>query len=222
MRVLIASPLKEDKEDLEKFFRMIDRFEYDRTKLSFLFIVDYDDENLPIIECWCEGKFATIKRVKPDKTEHKCIRLAKLRNEIFDFLNDIDYVLWIDGDINDLPSGTIKQLIKSDFEVIAPLLVDCNGTVIFSLGDIPYESTKSYSYNRHPMAIELSEIIEADWVFGAHCVDAKLYREHICYSSNGNIEEHKFFCSNARRRGYRVGIDTSIRATHKIPRVGKK
>lgn len=152
---------------------------------------------------------------------------AYARNSLLDnYLTDeIDYVLWIDSDLVELPSYLIDSLYINPYSIVAPLaLIE------------PYSGYNSLFYDTegfreldgekakiHPPYFrnQLGHFYQLASVGCCYLIPADVYK-FVKYSATRGQTEHWSVCEAARKRGYQIVCNTQVVVRHaELPKYGE-
>ncbi|KAJ2469075.1 hypothetical protein GGI03_000593 [Coemansia sp. RSA 2337] len=143
--LLILTPLKNNVNHLTKYFELIDKLKYPRHKLSFAFLVsDSSDNTLQQLvdakkkyqeqgpkelrfkrfEIYRQDFFYSLPRLERHLYRNQLDRrslMARARNYLWTrALENEQWVLWIDGDLEDYPPNIINDMMAFDKDVLVP------------------------------------------------------------------------------------------------------
>ncbi|KAJ2800445.1 hypothetical protein H4R20_004060 [Coemansia guatemalensis] len=147
--VLILTPIKDGAEYLDKYFSLIDRLDYPRSSISIAFLVsDSVDKSQQILlqkqkEYQQDGpeeqRFNRFEIYRQDffyilshsqrhdfkmQRERRTV-MARARNYLWTrALKDEQWVIWIDGDLEEYPPTIIKDLMAYDKDIIVPACME--------------------------------------------------------------------------------------------------
>lgn len=146
--------------------------------------------------------------------------LARERLAEFAVQGNMDYILFIDDDMI-IPIDMFEKLIRHNVDIVAPLAfmrIPPHYPVIYKV-DEGYDSQARLEYyvtniiKNYPK----DRLVECDAVgFGAALIKVDLFR-HIdkeWFMSTTKSGEDLWFCYQAKKAGYRVFMDTSIKLGH--------
>lgn len=149
---------------------------------------------------------------------------ARARNVIAEkaIKGNYDYVLMVDSDII-LPAHTLTKMLKEP----KPICLGCyprkntkNGTFeIFKPGQQDYIKTFNYKeIVNHNDKIEIK-----GGGFGCAMIYVNVFKyltkpffKYVEYDNGGHLSEDNYFCSNARKAGYKIYADTGVKCGHSI------
>lgn len=224
-KVLIASLVAPNQDKwLKQFLTTISNLDYPRNKLSYAFLVDKKKDRV----------FRMLNRFKRTHprvqiTEFKInfplprfSKLALLRNVLIaSALDKEDYVLMTDSDIISLPSDLLQQLMKSEYDICAPLVFIDDfrqfGNAYFydRLAYIYKGKNLNHTYPYIPDNIKLPITpFEMDSVGTCYLCNADVFRNGVWFNSDINMSEQVSFCSGARKQGYTVCLSPNVSVLH--------
>ncbi|KAJ2490003.1 hypothetical protein IWW37_003551 [Coemansia sp. RSA 2050] len=143
--LLILTPFKNNAEHLARYFALIDKLKYPRDKISLAFLVSdsTDQTQQMLIESkrWYQEQAPEDMRFKRfdiyrqdffyalpreqrhlrEKQRDRRIMMARARNYLWTrALENEQWVLWIDGDLEYYPPSIVRDLMAYDKDVIVP------------------------------------------------------------------------------------------------------
>ncbi|KAJ2603849.1 hypothetical protein H4R99_002191 [Coemansia sp. RSA 1722] len=143
--ILILTPVKNNAKHLARYFALIDKLQYPRSKISIAFLVSdsTDRTQQMLIESrqWYQEKAPVEMRFKRfdiyrqdffyalprnqrhlrEKQQERRIMMARARNYLWTrALENEQWVLWIDGDLEFYPPNIVRDLMAYDKDVIVP------------------------------------------------------------------------------------------------------
>ncbi|KAJ2084242.1 Mannan polymerase II complex anp1 subunit [Coemansia sp. RSA 988] len=143
--VLILTPVKNNAEHLEQYFSLLDKLEYPRNRTSIAFLVsDSDDttqEMLVQAQRWYQDEgpkemrfhrfeiyrqdfFYSLARSQRHSRKKQLQRrtvMARARNYLWTrALGNEQWVVWIDGDLEQYPATILRDLMAYDKDIIVP------------------------------------------------------------------------------------------------------
>jgi len=211
-KVLIATPLRNEEQNLPRFFSLLENLDYSIDLLSFAFLEGDSTDNTyekllewknshPNLKIW-------LKKLDLGMEKTKFERLAISRNVIVDeLLKDEDYVFWVDTDIETLPSNTLERLIEDNKDIVAPLAV---------YGEPP-RSLYYLGKTERPNVEEIErEMVEVGFVGICFLVKKQVYEAHVRCSILKTHGETVTFCQNVAQKGFLSYVDTTIRVKHPL------
>lgn len=144
------------------------------------------------------------------------------RNEACRFAleNNCDYLFMIDDDMTS-PNNLFERLYAHDVDIIAPLAFTRNfphHPVIYDIKEGFDPVSKShYFINHHVDSYKKDSLIQCDAVgFGSVLIKTSVLRgmKDPYFSASPNTGEDISFCHYARKCGFKVFMDTSIKLGH--------
>lgn len=141
------------------------------------------------------------------------------------FGGDITYdkILWIDSDIEFTPEDALK-LYSSDLDIVSGCYLFPDGKVV------AYKNPFSNNYSKHELKDKKDPIEVASVGFGFICIKAGIFEkmERPWFQSAEveispkNMPTHKFqilgedfsWCIRAKKMGYKIWLDPTIKLTH--------
>lgn len=131
-----------------------------------------------------------------------------------------DYLFSVDDDMM-APPDLFYQLVKHDVDVVAPLAFTRNPPhrpVMFSVVEGFDEATKQpYYINKTVNNYPRNKLVECDAVgFGAILIKTDVFRgmKKMYFMGTPGAGEDVHFCVNAKRAGFRIFMDTSVKLGH--------
>ncbi|KAJ1909059.1 hypothetical protein GGI09_003107 [Coemansia sp. S100] len=143
--LLILTPLKNSAKHLAKYFKLIDKLKYPRHKISLAFLVsDSTDNTLQLVveakkkyqeqgpkelqfkrfEVYRQDFFYTLSRKERHLYKNQFDRrtlMARARNYLWTrALENEQWVLWIDGDLEYYPPNIVNDMMAYDKDVLVP------------------------------------------------------------------------------------------------------
>ncbi|KAJ1999244.1 hypothetical protein H4R26_005146 [Coemansia thaxteri] len=143
--LLILTPMKNNAVHLARYFALVDRLKYPRNKISIAFLVsDSTDQTQKMLieskkwyqelapeemrfkrfDIYRQDFFYTLARDQRhlrDKQRDRRIVMARARNYLWTrALENEQWVLWIDGDLEYYPASIVHDLMAYDKDVIVP------------------------------------------------------------------------------------------------------
>ncbi|KAJ1736581.1 hypothetical protein LPJ72_001274 [Coemansia sp. Benny D160-2] len=143
--ILILTPLKNNAKHLARYFALLDKIRYPRSRISLAFLVSDSTDNTQqmLVESrqWYQEKAPAELRLKrfeiyrqdffyslPRNQRHLRTKqherrsmMAKARNYLWTrALQNEQWVLWIDGDLEYYPPNIVRDLMVHDKDVIVP------------------------------------------------------------------------------------------------------
>lgn len=134
--------------------------------------------------------------------------------------DNYDYVLMVDSDII-LPAYTLIKMLENPVDICLgcyPRKNTKNGTFeIFKLGQKDYKDTFNYSE-----LVSVSGKIEVKGGgFGCALIRVNIFKDlsypffkYVEYKSGACLSEDNYFCSNARKAGYKIYAETDVLCGH--------
>ncbi|KAJ2803337.1 Mannan polymerase II complex anp1 subunit [Coemansia guatemalensis] len=137
--VLILTPIKDSAEYLDRYFSLIDRLDYPRSSISIAFLVSDSIDKMQQILVQKQ------KQYQQDGPEEQRFNQFEIYRQDFfyilshrqrhDFkmqrerqtmraLKDEQWVIWIDGDLEEYPPTIIKDLMAYDKDIIVPACME--------------------------------------------------------------------------------------------------
>jgi len=212
-KVLVAIPLRNEEQNLPRFFSLLEDLDYPIDLLSFAFLEGDSTDNTyekllewksshPNLKIW-------LKKLDLGMEKTTFERLAISRNTIIEeALKDEDYVFWLEGDVETLPSGALKLLIEDSKDIVATLFV---------FDEPPLRSRYYLRRTERPYVKDIPEgLVEVDWVGGVFLVKKEVYDAGIRCDVRKDIGETVSFCLNAREHGFSSYVDTRVKVKHKL------
>jgi glycosyltransferase involved in cell wall biosynthesis len=210
MKVLVGAPVRNRAWILQ---RHIDAIKAQDIPFETCYVVnDCTDETESILRrngfrC-VRYDLGDVATADPTRNGYSYANLAELRNRLLDeFLaSDCEYLFSVDTDII-IPPGTISRLMQHGVDIVSALIPNS-------------PSMDAYNIMRHIGGGVYQHIL--DWTDGLMEVDATgavyLIRRDVIeagvrYGWHPQGED-LYFCREARRRGFRLWCDTSIRPVH--------
>lgn len=221
-KVLIASLVASDQDRwLKRFLTAIDNLDYPNKSYAFL----VDNTKTRVFRILTKFK-RTHPRVQIVEFETnfplpRFSKLALLRNVLISStLNKEDYILMIDSDIVSIPSNLLQQLM-SDSDICAPLVLIehyrefGNGYFYDRLAYIYKGKNFNHFYPYLSGETELpNTFFDVDSVGTCYLCNTDIFKNGVWFNSNRNISEQISFCSEARKRGYRVCLHPNVSVLH--------
>ena len=149
---------------------------------------------------------------------------ARARNIICNnaIKDEYDYVLMVDSDII-LPSNTLIKMLDDPKEICLgcyPRKNTKNGTFeIFKSGQKDYVKT----FNYKELTSLNGKVEVKGGGFGCAMIKVDILQnlshpffKYVEYESGATLSEDNYFCSNARKAGYKIYADTDIICGHSI------
>lgn len=148
-------------------------------------------------------------------------QIDQIRNLIAEWAKRYDYLLSVDSDIV-LPKDSLRKMIEADVDIISGLYIQrIPGTQTVEI----YEDTPSGGVSNVPYRVleEKSGVVEvAGCGFGAVLIKSEVFRQlsypHFVYKSaldhKDTVSEDVYFCQKARKAGFKVWADTTIKCDH--------
>ncbi|KAJ2767925.1 hypothetical protein IWQ56_003138, partial [Coemansia nantahalensis] len=143
--LLILTPLKNNEKHLARYFALLDKLKYPRSRISLAFLVsdstDRTQQMLLESQKWYqEGAPADLRfrrfdiyrqdffyalarkqRHLREKQQERRIMMARARNYLWTrALENEQWVLWIDGDLDYYPPSIVRDLMSHNKDVIVP------------------------------------------------------------------------------------------------------
>ncbi|KAJ2744946.1 hypothetical protein GGI20_002553 [Coemansia sp. BCRC 34301] len=199
--LLILTPVKNNAKHLDKYFALLDRLEYPRSKISLAFLVSdsTDQTQQMLIEAKKryqklgseESRFKRFDIFRQDffyalprKQRHLLSRqrdrrivMARARNYLWTrALEDEEWVLWIDGDLEYYPPNIVNNLMAYDKDIIVPNCL------------VPYKNKqgkwKHMVYDRNawqetPASLAMLDKLEEDDFLAEGYKSLKTYRKYL-------------------------------------------
>ncbi|KAJ2376945.1 hypothetical protein IW150_001677 [Coemansia sp. RSA 2607] len=143
--LLILTPVKNNAKHLARYFALLDKLKYPRNKISLAFLVSdstdrtqqmliesrqWYQETAPVemrfkrFEIYRQDFFYALPRHQRhlrEKQQERRIMMARARNYLWTrALENEQWVLWIDGDLEFYPPNIVRDLMAYDKDVIVP------------------------------------------------------------------------------------------------------
>ena len=164
-----------------------------------------------------ELKKLKIKVIKDDYKESVKERIVSSRNKLKEYFlkNDYDYLLSLEQDVVS-PKDVIERLMKHGKDICSGLYFKEKDNELIPIMYVPYknEFAKLLKFEEIPEN-ELIEVITS----GLGCVLIKrkvLENVEFRYEKNKEPWDDVWFCEDARQKGFKVYVDTSVRCKHFI------
>ena len=217
-KVFIGAPVRDRAWILPRFIDHIKKMDTAGIEIKSLFVVnDCIDNSEHLLQ---QSGFNTLKVDElPSKTEsslrgkYSYQHLANLRNILVEeFLKtDCEYFFSIDTDILVPPNG-LKKLINNNKDICSMILCNQNGELKKRAHNIMnYDPRRSMYY--HIFEWENDSIIEVDLTGAVYLIHRKVLENGVRYDNNKQGEDVPF-CRDARKKGFKVFCDTSIKPIH--------
>ena len=212
-RVAIASLVRDQAKWLHRFLHGVDHLDYSPLALSYAFLEGNSaDNSLELLGEWLarqkkRGIPFQLRKIDMDRQLEAPARLAFLRNELLKLAGDADYVLMIDTDVMNIPTGLFKQLLSHRKDIIAPMVMieDTDAfydTLAFRMGGLRFSPN---------MRIWGTNPIPVDSVGTCYLMNKRVASE-IRYGEGES--EQVAFCNQAREKGFGVFLDPTLRVDH--------
>ncbi|MBS3150483.1 hypothetical protein J4425_01600, partial [Candidatus Woesearchaeota archaeon] len=144
-------------------------------------------------------------------------RIVSSRNKLKEYFlkNDYDYLLSLEQDVVP-PKDVIERLMKHGKDICSGLYFKEKDNELIPIMYVPYknEFAKLLKFEEIPEN-ELIEVITS----GLGCVLIKrkvLENVEFRYEKNKEPWDDVWFCEDARQKGFKVYVDTSVRCKHFI------
>jgi len=146
---------------------------------------------------------------------------ALARERLADYAIDggFDYLFMVDDDML-VPRDLFESLIKHDVDIIAPLAFTRNAPhkpVLYNLEE-GYDPVDGEYYINHSVPYyPKDQLVQCDAVgFGAVLINCNVLKKvpKNWFMSTSGAGEDIHFCHNAKKHGFKVFMDTSVKLTH--------
>lgn len=232
--VLVSSIIKDAELWIKPFLRNIRALnDSDNLNLDYLFIEgNSDDETYPILSRWRDNCKLNVTLVKHDLPEEmatidRVMASIELIADIQNYLaTDTDYIMLIDADIVEMPSNMLTILTENmkshSADIIAPHVLIAGtdkfyDTHVFRMNKKNFVRTAPYAPDNktHATPFEVDSVgtcllFKSD-VFMDVIVENRKYRK-ACRKEN--VDGYLCICSTAKRIGYRILADPTVRIAH--------
>jgi glycosyltransferase involved in cell wall biosynthesis len=211
-KVLVATPLRNEEQNLPRFFSLLESLDYPTELLSLAFLEGDSTDNTyekllewknshPSLKIW-------LKKLDLGMEKTKFERLAISRNTIVEeALKDEDYVFWLEGDVETLPTETLKSLIDDNRDIVTALLV---------FDEPPLRSRYFLGKTDRPYIKDIPEgLVQVGWVGGVFLVKRRVCEAQVKCDVRKDLGETVSFCLNAKEHGFSCYVDTRIKVKHK-------
>jgi FkbM family methyltransferase len=148
-------------------------------------------------------------------------QIDQIRNLIANWACQYDYLLSVDSDVV-LPKDSLVKMLAADVDIISGLYIQRipNTHTIEVYMDVPGGGCTNIPYK----LLEKDQLVEiAACGMGCALIKGAVFRKmpypHFIYKSalthKDTVSEDVYFCINARKYGFKVWTDTSIKCNHK-------
>ena len=211
MRILLGCPTSDYKSYcLKEYLEGVNNLNY---KHFDLVLVDNSETS----DYYNKLKKLNIKVIKDKYKESAKERIVSSRNKLKNyFLNNYyDYFLSLEQDVVP-PKDVIQKLMKHDKDICSGLYFKEKDNELIPIMYVPYkdEFAKLLKFEEIPEN-ELVEVITS----GLGCVLIKrkvLENIEFRYEKDKEPWDDVWFCEDARQKGFKVYVDTSVRCKHFI------
>jgi len=209
MRVLVGCPTSDHKAYcLKEYLEGVKNLSY---KYFDFVLVDNSETN----DYYNKLKRKGVKVIKDKYKEGAKDRVINSRNKLRDYFlkNDYDYYLSLEQDVVP-PKDVIEKLMKHDKEICSGLYFKEKEGELIPIMYLPHKEgfAKLLKFEEIPEN-ELIEVVTA----GLGCVLIKrnvMEKIKFRYEKNEKPWDDVWFCEDARKKGFKVYVDTSIRCKH--------
>lgn len=237
MRIAITSLIKNREWILPDFLNKIMAIDYDKSKISLIFIDDYSNDNsLAILNRFnnqCKDLFENIIIVEPNDyfSNNESSRILKDRNKLYEHLSGlrnkliekcieikVDYQLSIDSDIL-VSQDILNHLLNFKKDYIATIVLNDN-----HLKDkFDYDNLKnryinaSQNINNNPIHFknyELNNLYEVNMSGACYLISNKLFKFRF---KNHRFGEDSGYCEDIIKE-YKIYLETTLKSIHIMER----
>ena len=224
--VLVVTPVRKAARWLPFFRGSFERLSYPREKLSFAFAVGQaSDDSYGHVSKFKETfKNVTIGHVNLPG-HNRFMKLTQIRNKIIEEnLKDQEYVWSIDSDIVNFPPNILDQLIDHDVDIVAPLVLIEGTNRFYDILAFLYQGKQFTHALPYCPACKRNELFEVDSVGTCYLARSDIFKQGIKYSTHeGKISEQICFCQEARKKGFKIWVDPTIKVLHaNLPKYGER
>lgn len=219
---------------LDEFMEMILSMDYPHDRMSLVFCEGNSADNsygilmelkhrfgsrfrrFEVLKQRTRDYYSPFQRHLPFNQRRRYRLIAEARNMIASRIEDEDYVLWIDADIEEVPGTLVKDLMSNSVDIVAPLVLwDRMNPKLYTLGHSVMVNGSLIDIAAYYGGLNNipQELIPVDGVEGCFLVRAEIHRR---VSFPDNIAECVGFCLKAKELGYKVYVDGRLRVWHRV------
>lgn len=211
-----------DSSKIERLLESLQKSEPDLSQFQ-LILTDNLWNELPDFETAHWGGVSVLRNKKP-------LGFAENHNRAFEITNG-EYFAIINPDLifeRQIFWDLLKSLRANNADLIAPVIVDENGTLQDSFRKLPnpFELIRRRlpGYAFTPLAPDQSGLIHPDWIAGMFwLMPSRLYRELGGMDKKFRLYlEDVDFCTRARLRGMKIMVDANLQVRHDAQRSSRK
>jgi len=223
-RVMIALLTKNDAKFLPKFLEAMKKLDYPKDKLRWVWIYGRSiDNTLDIILGFHKKesyKYEIYEEPLIERPVSSSLYNAEFCNLFKEVYRGEDFVLFADTDVIEIPTSTLKEMVKLNLDIVAPYPYRREGnilvfydTYIFRYKEWKFEHVeingKVYDHLNPPFK-DLKKPVELDSVGTFILMKGEVFKK-VSWS---NPAPHLQFCLSARKLGYKVYALPYLKVIH--------
>lgn len=228
-KILVCLPVKNDAKYLEKFLSNFEEIDYPHDKLRFVIIYGKSiDFTLDLVKNWFKDRdfpYSIYHEPVMHKPIEASLYIADIYNDFISALKDEEFLLTVDADISIIPKNTIKKLLQSDKDIVAPYIYTEEEEVPYRTWSLNkninqkfydtyiFRSLDGKRYPRYnPPNLSETKPIELQSVGTMFLVKRKVIEGGAKWE---NPAPHLQFCKNARKLGFKVWALPYVKIYHR-------
>ena len=201
-----------------RFTNCVDRLTYPGLSVQIVASSSTDGSDA-LLNGWCfkmENKERACSTVYVNPPEgSRMAKMAFLRNNLLEYCQDADYVFMIDSDVVMFPSNLIELLLLHKKDIVAPMVYiegmdQFYDTFAFRLGGVRFD-VAAPEHPFIPSEVKGGGLVELTSVGTCYLMSGEVAR--AARYGDGDCEQ-VVFCEDARRKGYKVWVDSTVRVEH--------
>jgi len=221
-RIMICLLTKNDAKYLPRFLATMNKLDYPKTKLRWVWIYGKSKDNTLQIILDFHKKHSYKYEVYEEFPIHMPVRsslyVAELCNAFKELYKDEEYVLFADTDVVQVPRNTLKEMVKVNKDIVAPYVYiegtkQFFDTYVFRINGYRFDKVvlngKVYDSLNPPFKDE-KKPVELDSVGTFILIKGEVFKR-VRWE---NPAPHLQFCKNARKLGYKVYALPYIKIYH--------